>query len=101
MGSPIILFSHLKSGSFLIFSENLMHWISEHSIDCLRIGRSGLPCKVSPRSVAVIKLFQLEVPSLVRDNLCFTFAQLLVFFNPFILVDPVHELVQAGDRLSC
>jgi len=101
MGSPVILFSHLKNDSFLIFSENLMHWISEHSIDCLHIGRSGLPYKVSLRSVAFIKSFRLEVPPLLRDNLCFTFAQLLVFFNPFILVDPVHKLVQAGDRLSC
>ena len=78
-----------------------MYWILEHSINYLRVGRSRLPCKVSPRSIVVIKSVQPEVPPLLRDNLCFTFTQLLVFFNPFILVDLVHELAQAGDRLSC
>ena len=78
-----------------------MHWISEYSIDCQRVGRSGLPCKVSPRSVVVIKSVRPEVPPLLRDNLCFTFTQLLVFFNPFILVDLVYELAQTSDRLSC
>ena len=78
-----------------------MHWISEHNIDCLRVGRFGLPCKVSPRSVVVIKLVRPEVPPLLKDNLSFTFTQLLVFFNPFILVDLVHELAQVGDRLFC
>jgi len=78
-----------------------MYWISEHSIDYLHVDRSGLLCKVSPQSIAVIKSVQPEVTLLLRDNLCFTLAQLLVFFNPFILVDLVHELVQASDRLSC
>ena len=73
-----------------------MYGLSEHSV-----GRSRLPCKVSPWLVIVIKLVRPEVPPLLRDNLCFTFTQFLVFFNPFILVDPVHELAQAGDRLSC
>ena len=78
-----------------------MYWLSEHSIDYLRIGRSRLPCKVSPWSVIVIKPVRLKVPPLLRDNLCFTFTQLLVFFNLFILVDPVHKLAKAGDKLSC
>ena len=78
-----------------------MYQILEHSINCLHIDKSGLPCKVSPRLVFVVKLVLLEVPPLLRDNLRFTFTQLLVFFNPFILVDPIHKLVQASDRLSC
>ena len=69
-----------------------MYWLSEHSIDRLRVGRSGLLCKVSPWSVIVIKPIHPEVPPILRDNLRFTFTQLLVFFNPFILVDLVHEL---------
>ena len=85
----------------LDFSQNLMYWISEHSIYCLRVGRPGLPCKVSPRSIVVVKSIRPKVPPLLRDHLRFTFSQLLVFFNPFILVDPVHELAQTGDRLSC
>ena len=75
-----------------------MYWLSEHSIDNLHVSRSGLPCKVSPWLVIVVKLVRPEVPPLLRDNLCFTFTQLLVFFNPFIFVNLVHELAQTGDR---
>ena len=78
-----------------------MYRISEHSMYYLCVDRPGLPCKVSPRLVIVIKSVRPEVPTLPKDNLRFTFSQLLVFFNPFILVDPVHELAQAGDKLSC
>ena len=51
-----------------------MYQILEHSINCLRVGKSGLPCKVSPRLVVVVKLVLLEVPPLLRDNLRFTFT---------------------------
>ena len=77
-----------------------MYWISEHSINCLRVGIFGLPCKVFPRLVVVVKSVQLEVPPLLRENLRFSFTQLLVFFDPFVLVNSVHELVQVGDKLS-
>jgi len=67
-------------------------------MNCLHIGKSGLLCVVSPRSVVVVKSVRLEVLPLMRDNLCFTLTQLLVLFNPLILVDSVHELAQVGDR---
>ena len=78
-----------------------MYRISEHNVNCLRVGRSELLCIVSPRSVVVVKLVQPEVSHLLRDNLRFTLTQLLVLFNPFILVDSVHELALASDRLPC
>ena len=34
------------------------------------------------------------------DNLSLTFPLLLVFLDPLILVNLVHELVYASDRLS-
>ena len=80
--------------------QNLMYQILEHNVNCLRVGRSRLPYKVSPRSVVIVKSVQLEFSPLLRDNLRFSFSQLLVFFNPFILVNLVHELAQVGDRLS-
>ena len=67
-------------------------------MNCLHIDRSGLLCVVSPRSVVVVKSIRPEVTPLLRDNLCFTLTQLLVLFNPLILVDSVHELAQVGDR---
>ena len=78
-----------------------MYRISKHSINYLRVGRSRLPCKVSPRLVVVVKSVRPEVSPLLRDNLRFSFTQLLVFFDSFILGDLVHELVQVGDKLSC
>ena len=39
----------------LDFLQNLMYRILEHSVNYLRVGKSGLPCKVSPRSVVVVK----------------------------------------------
>ena len=81
--------------------QNLMYRISKHDMYCLHVGRPRLPCKVSPSSVIVVESIRSEIPPLLWDNLRFTFSQLLVFFNPFILVDPVLELAQAGDRLSC
>ena len=75
-----------------------MYWISKHSVNCLRVGKSGLLCIVSPRLVVVFKSVRPEVTPLLRDNLCFTLTQLLVLFNPLILVDSVHELAQVGDR---
>ena len=80
--------------------QNLMYQISKHSVNCLHIDRSRLPCKVFSRLVVIVKSVQLEFPPLLRDNLRFTFSQLLVFFNPFILVDLIHKLAQVGDRLS-
>jgi len=76
----------------LDFLHNLMYQISEHSVNCLLVGRSGLLCIVSPRSVVVVKLVRPEVLPLLRDNLRFTLTQLLIIFNPFILVDSVDEL---------
>ena len=78
-----------------------MYQISEHSMYCLRVGGPGLPCKVCPQSVVVVKSVRPEIPPLLRDNFRFTFSKLLVFFNPLILVNLVHELAQVGDRLSC
>ena len=77
-----------------------MYQVSKHSMYCLRVGGLGLPCKVSPWSIVVVESARQEIPSLLKENFRVTFSQLLVFFNPFILVDSVHELAQARDRLS-
>ena len=40
---------------WLIFDlfQDLMYWVSEHSVDCLRVGGLRLPCKVSTWLVVV------------------------------------------------
>ena len=78
-----------------------MHQFSEHHINRLSINRPGLPSKISPRLFVVVVLVRPEIPPLLRDNLSFSFTQLLVFLNPFILVNSAYELAQAGDRFPC
>ena len=76
-----------------------MHRFSEHRINHLGTGKPRLPSKV-PSSSVVIVLVQLEILPLLRDNLSPTFPLLLVFLNPLILVNLVHELAHTSDRLS-
>ena len=88
-----------KERFILNFFEHLAHWLSEHNINCLRVGSSRLPSKVSPRSVIII-LVQPEILHLLRDNLSLTFTLLLVFLYFFILVNPIYELMHTGDRFT-
>ena len=76
-----------------------MYWLSKHSINCIRVGKSRLPCKVSPRLVIIV-LIRPEIPHLLRDNLSLSFPLLLVFLDPFIFVNLVHEFAYASNRLT-
>ena len=71
--------------------QDLMYWVSEHSVYCLPVGRPRLPCKISLWSV-VVESVRSKISSLPKDDFCFTFSKQLVFLNPFILVNPVNEL---------
>ena len=79
--------------------QNLMHRFSEHHINRLSISRPWLSSKVSPRLVVVVSV-QPKIPHLLRDNLNLSFSLLLVFLNPFILINSVHELAHIGDRFA-
>ena len=79
--------------------QHLTHWLSEHSINCLRVSSFGLPNKVSLWSVIIVSV-RLEIPHLLRDNLSLTFPLLLVFLNPFVLINLVHELAHTSDKLA-
>ena len=79
--------------------QDLMHRFSEYRIDHLGIGRARLPSKVLSRSVVIV-LVRPKIPHLLRDNLSLTFPLLLVFLDPLILVNLVHEFAHTGDRLS-
>ena len=80
--------------------QNLKYRFSEHRINHLGTGRPRLPSKVLSRSVVIVSV-RLEISTLLRDNLSLTFPLLLVFLNPLILVNPIHELAHTSDKLSC
>ena len=79
--------------------QHLVHWFSKHNINCLRVGSSRLPSKVSPWSVIIVSV-RPEISPLLKDNLSLTFPLLLVFLNPFIFVNPIHELTQTSDKFT-
>ena len=96
-GSPLILFGHLKYGSFLIFSKT---WcIDSRNTVLTPWGDVGLDCpsKIPQGSVIVVAI-QPEIPHFLRDNLTFSLALLLVLFNCLILINPIHKLVHIGNR---
>ena len=49
------LIQSFKEWLILDLFQNLMYWVSEHSVYYLRVGGPGLPRKVSPWSVVVVE----------------------------------------------
>ena len=81
----------------LDFFQQLMYWISEHSIYHLRGCRLRLPSKIPTRSTVVVTV-QPEIPHLLRDNFAISLSLLLVLFNPLVLVNSIHKLAYTVDR---
>ena len=78
--------------------QNLMHRFSEHSIHHLRSCRAKLLGKI-PLGFVIVIAVRPKIPPLLRDSLTLPFTLLLVIFNPFILINPIHELAYTGNRL--
>ena len=74
-----------------------MHQFSEHGVYHLWGCKSRLSGEISPRLVIIVA-FLLEIPPLLRDNLALPLILQLVFLNPFILINLIHELMYTGDR---
>ena len=83
----------------LDFFQHLMHRFLEYSPDVLRVGCLLFPCEISPRATIDVSV-QLEIPSLLRDNLFLSLALHLVFFYSLVLIDPIPQLAHAGGRLA-
>ena len=79
--------------------QYLVHWLLEHNINRMSVGRPWVPSKVSPRSVIIVSI-RPEIPPLLRDNLSLSFPLLLVFLNPFVLINPVPKLAHIGNRFA-
>ena len=99
MWTPLPLIRPFKVWLVLDFLQHPMYRFSEHSIDSLCVGCSGLPYEISPRAVAVISI-RPEIPSLLRDNLLFSLTLQLVFLYSFILIDLIHQLAHTCGKLA-
>ena len=82
----------------LDFLQDLMHWLSKHCVNHLRSRSPKLPSKIPSGSVIIV-VVQPEIPPLLKDNLTLSLVLLLVLLNPFILINPIHELAYAGNKL--
>ena len=73
-----------------------MHRFLEHSVYHLRSYRPKLPSKILSRSIIVVVVRPKILP-LLRDNLALSLVLLLIFFNPLVLINPIHELVYTSN----
>ena len=78
--------------------QDLMHWFSEHRANHLSSSRPRLPNKVFSWLIIVI-FVRPEIPFILRDNLSLPFPLMLVFVDPLILVNTVHEPTHTPYRL--
>ena len=76
-----------------------MHQFSKYHVNHVGVGRSCQSVIIFPRSNG-IESVRPEIPHLLRDNLRFTFSLLLIFFNPFVFINPIHKLAHTGNRFT-
>ena len=69
-----------------------MHWFSKHNVNHLRGRRSRLSRKIPLGSVIAV-FVRSEILPLLRDNLTLPLALLLVFLDPLILINAIHESI--------
>ena len=69
-----------------------MQWFLEHRANHLSSSRPRLLSKVFLGQNIVV-FVRPEIPHILKDNLNFPFPLLLVFLDPFILINTVHELM--------
>ena len=78
--------------------QDLMHWFSEHSVNHLRSHGSRLSSKIPSRSIIIVYV-QPKIPHLRKDNLTLPFALLLVFLDPFVLINTIHKPTNTPHQL--
>ena len=59
-----------------------------------------MPCKISPRSTAIIPI-KLEIPPLLGDHFSLSISLLLILFDLLILVNMIYKLTHTPNKLPC
>ena len=78
------------------FLQHLLHWLPEHGIHRLHIILSSQSRKISPWLVMVIP-FRPKIICFGRSDLLLSPSLQLIFLHPFVLVDPIHQLMNVGN----
>ena len=79
--------------------QNLMHWLSKHGVDCLKACWPWLSHKIPSWSIVIVTIRPV-IPPFLRDNLILPLPMLLILFDLFILVNPIHQPTHTGDRFA-
>ena len=74
-----------------------MYWLSEHGANYLSGSRSGVPRKISPRSIVIVPI-QPKISSILTYHFGFPLSLLLVLLDQLILINTVHELTYTPNR---
>ena len=77
-----------------------MHRFSKYSTNHLGGNQARVLGKISPRSTTIVPI-QLEISPLLGDHLSLSLPLLLILLDLFVLVDVIHELTHALNRLPC
>ena len=78
------------------FLQHLLYWLSKHDIHRLHVTLSSLSQKISPRLVMVIS-FRPEIICFGGNDLLLSLSLELILFHPFVLVNPIHQLMNVGN----
>ena len=70
--------------------QDLMHWFSKHNVNHLRSRRSRLSSKIFSGPIIIV-FVRPEILHLLKDNLTFPLALLLVFLDPLVLINTIHK----------
>ena len=95
--------SHLSRppeiGLIPYFLQYLSHWLPEYGIHCLQVALPSLSRKISPRLTRVVP-FRPEIICFGGGNLFLSPPLQLIFLYPFVLVDPIHQLMDVSNWFS-
>ena len=78
------------------FLQHLLYWLPEHGIHRLCVTLSSLSRKISSRLVMVIS-FRHKIICFGGNDLLLSPSLQLIFLHPFVLVDPIHQLMIVGN----
>ena len=102
MGSPPHFIWPFEVCFNLYLLKNLMHKLLEYCVDHLGNRKPSMSSKISPRSIVIIPL-KPKVSLVRRSHFCLPLPLplLLIILNPFMFINPIHELTHALHWFLC
>ena len=80
--------------------KNLVHKLFEYCANHLSSRKANMSRKVSPRSVVIVPL-RPKVSSGRGDHFCLPLPLLLIILDPFVFINPIHELMHTLRWFLC